>query len=539
MSDNIFINPSTPWYKGLYDDDSTGISLATADARYVRNGGNATLSSLEASSITISGSTVLTQSVADGRYLQLSGGSLTGALTVNRGNGETLISTNGTVRTAIHIQASLAHIGTTSAHNFNIQANGANVLQCLSTGNVNVNNSLQISGTGIAIGNNVSSISSDLVIMENASTPQIEIGRSQTNGNSFNIGYTHVGDGNVLNRLFIQPRGASVNDTLTYTVNGGRVGIGSPTPTQKLEVNGNINVSSGNGYMIGGNNIDDRYLRTTADTTSTALVRFYASQAAGAADQTIIRFGHTTASGDWFLRHHNSSGGWVNNCLELLNTNSNLIGFSIGTGNGTSAGDGCMLAISGIQGDSGVGFLKASSVNCNGSVHLNSGIPQSVPANRRYGSSTSDPSNQSGGMVSISLYTYNDIWVRGSMYCTSDRRAKKDIKKAIDIQDECMNLLKKEVEPVWYKWKDTSEAVGVDNLGYIAQNLVLNGITGLIQEFKNEAVKEECLETNTPAGRQLVVDYSKINIYLVEICKKLDERIKKLEKILDEYDIVD
>jgi hypothetical protein len=284
--------------------------------------------------------------------------------------------------------------------------------------------------------------------------------------------------------------------------------------------------------MIGGTNIDTRYLRTSADSTATSLIRFYASQAQGAADQTIIRLGHTVSAGDWFIRHHYSSGGVENNCLELLNTNSNLLGMSIGTFNGTSAGDGCMLVMNGIQGNGGLGFIKASSINCNGALHLNCGIPQSVPANRRYGSSTSDPSNQSGGTVSISMYSYNDIWVRGSMYCTSDKRAKKNIKRAIEIEDECMNLLKEEVIPVWYKWKDGADSI--DNLGYIAQNLVLNGIKGLIQEFKNEAVKEECTETQTPAGRQLVVDYSKLNIYLVEICKKLNNKINNIESKLTE-----
>lgn len=215
---------------------------------------------------------ILTQTQGDARYLQLTGGSLSGAITLNRGNGESYISTNGTVRTAIHTQTSSSHIGTTSNHTFNLQANGANVLQCLNTGNVNVLNSLLIPSSGLNIGNNITTnSSSDIVIMESASTPQIEIGRAQTNGNSFNIGYTHIGDGNVLNRLFIQPRGASTNDTLTYTVNGGRVGIGSPTPTQKLEVNGNINVSSGNGYMIGGTSIDSRYVRLSGATMTGSL----------------------------------------------------------------------------------------------------------------------------------------------------------------------------------------------------------------------------------------------------------------------------
>jgi hypothetical protein len=82
--------------------------------------------------------------------------------------------------------------------------------------------------------------------------PILSLGKALTNGNCFQIGYTHVGDSNVLNRIYIMPQGASANDTITMTVNGGRVGIGSPTPTQKLEVAGNVNISSGSSYMIGG-----------------------------------------------------------------------------------------------------------------------------------------------------------------------------------------------------------------------------------------------------------------------------------------------
>ncbi len=541
MSDNTYILPITPWYKGIYSEgDSGGITLAQADARYVRNGGIATLSSLDAGNITISGVSVLTATTGDTRYLQLTGGNLTGAITLNRGNGESYISTNGTVRTAIHTQASSAHIGTTSNHTFNLQANGANVLQCLNTGNVNIVNSLQVAGTGISIGNNVSSISSDIIIMENASTPQIEIGRAQTNGNSFNIGYTHIGDGNVLNRLFIQPRGASTNDTLTYTVNGGRVGIGSPTPTQKLEVNGNINVSSGNGYMIGGTSIDTRYLRTDADSTNTAGLRLYSTAAVGGV-QTILRMGHTVASGDWFFRHYRDTTA-ANNTLEFLNTNSTLLGLSIGTFNGTSDGDGCMMVMNGIQGTGA--WIGANQAATNGALHINAGIPQAVPANWNY--SPTGSASAGGGTVSVSLYCYNNIWVRGSMYASSDLRLKTNIQPVEEIR--ALRLLN--VKPVWYNWKE--DATAPLQLGFIAQDLIRADLRELTMTFKNEDMEED-KELEIPAGTQLSVSYDRIPLYLLEICKNLNNRLKSLEednmlsknriltleKIIEEYDIVD
>jgi hypothetical protein len=74
--------------------------------------------------------------------------SATSSISVNRiTNGECFIASNSTVRSAIHCLAGSCHIGTTTYHNFNIQANSNNVLQCLSTGYVNIINGLQLNGT--------------------------------------------------------------------------------------------------------------------------------------------------------------------------------------------------------------------------------------------------------------------------------------------------------------------------------------------------------------------------------------------------------
>ena len=76
--------------------------------------------------------------------------SATSSINVNRTtNGECFIANNGTVRSAIHCLTNSCHIGTTSNHNFNIQSNGSNVIQCLASGVCNIVNSLQIGGTAI------------------------------------------------------------------------------------------------------------------------------------------------------------------------------------------------------------------------------------------------------------------------------------------------------------------------------------------------------------------------------------------------------
>jgi hypothetical protein len=98
----------------------------------------------------------LTLEDADLRYLKLTGGALTGALSLNNelnvirsSNGEAIRCNNGIVFSAIHLTSNNAHIGTTTNHSFNIQSNGNNVIQCLTNGNCNIVNSLQLNGTAI------------------------------------------------------------------------------------------------------------------------------------------------------------------------------------------------------------------------------------------------------------------------------------------------------------------------------------------------------------------------------------------------------
>jgi hypothetical protein len=524
MSSYPFVPVSNVFNPLDYTQLSDALTLEQADRRYLSLGGGVITGQLNVNGDILLNSVSLSTTLNS--YLPLTGGTLTGALTVNRGNGETLISTNGTVRTAIHIQASNAHIGTTTNHNFNIQANGASVLQCLSTGDVNVNNSLTISGTGIGIGNNVSSISSDIVIMENGSTPQIEIGRAQSNGNSFNIGYTHIGDGNVLNRLFIQPRGASVNDTLTYTVNGGRVGLGSPTPTQKLEVNGNINVSSGNGYMIAGSSIDNRYARIDIEQTFSNGMRNYTNQASGSS-ANFLRWGHTTSSPD-FIWSHLRSATALDNCLELKTSNSNNLGISYSTFSGANSSDGCCMVINAVSGSGG--FLSANSSSCNGALHINGSVSRAIPAGSRLISSGATSWGGSGVNIAVSIFATGNMWCAG-FYVSSDIRLKRDIQPA--YMDNCMNLLDVEVKTYKMKGEDTL------SFGLIAQDLWDKELYYLTHLVRNNDIEEPDEKRGFQKGEALIVSYEKISLYLLEICKDLNNRLKKLEKIIEEYDIVD
>ena len=57
--------------------------------------------------------------------------------------------------------------------------------------------------------------------------------------------------------------------------------------------------------------------------------------------------------------------------------------------------------------------------------------------------------------------------------------------------------------------------------------------TGLIQLFKNELCDTHCEETDTPAGEQFVVDYTKLPLYLLQIIKKLNSKVDELESLVN------
>jgi hypothetical protein len=367
----------------------------------VRNGATCDIRlRISSTAITFNGSSLLSQSSADSRYLQLTGGSITGNLSIS-----------GTIAASNLFTQTLADARY-------LQLTGGNL-----SGNLGIGDALP--GT----------LPSDISIFESSATPQISMGRLNTDGNNFIIGYTHIGNGNVLNRLFIQPMGATVNDTITFTVNGGRVGIGSPTPTQKFEVNGNINVSSGNGYMIAGTSIDGRYVRTGAASTMTS------------------------------------------------------------------------------------------------QLYINGSVATAVPACRRYGVSGSDPTDVGGGTVSVSLRTSNDLWCAGNMYSSSDRRLKHDFR--IAYNDQWEKLL--DIEPYFYKWK-TDDPNNNFSFGFIAQDLINNGLYDLVKTMENNNIIEDCIESDTPKGYGHTIMYDRIPLILTKIAKKQRDRINELENRLIELE---
>ncbi len=257
MSDNTYIQTGQSWYKGIYgEDNGGGITLAQADARYVRNGGNGVLSSLTATTVD-AGSYLLGGVSVNLNYITgitAGGAQASKAMVLNSEldiSGIRNMYANGLTCASSLAAPSL----TFDTMNWNgLFVDGASDVSAQNKMML-INSNRDFAGLRFNADNTTTSRYNLNLMPVGTTQPVLNIGDALTNGNSFEIGYTHVGTGNVLNRIFIRPRGATANDTITMTVNSGRVGIGSPTPTQKLEVMGNLNLSNASYYMAGGSNL--------------------------------------------------------------------------------------------------------------------------------------------------------------------------------------------------------------------------------------------------------------------------------------------
>jgi hypothetical protein len=211
-------------------------------------------------------------------------------INVNRTtNGEGVIITNGTVRAVLSVQAATSHIGTTTNHNFNLQSNSVNVLQCLTSGNVNIINGLQLNGTlitstaaelnyndittiGVAEANKALIVDSNrdiqsirrLHISNNISIGTLDfsgttrligaidnsvgnggnrylcLGKSYSTFNEAEWGYFHTPDGSTSNRQEFGFFGA--NGIFAITA-GRKIGINNINPSSDLDISGDIRVS--------------------------------------------------------------------------------------------------------------------------------------------------------------------------------------------------------------------------------------------------------------------------------------------------------
>lgn len=209
-----------------------------------------------------------------------------------------------------------------------------------------------------------------------------------------------------------------------------------------------------------------------------------------------------------------------NSHMTIYNQNQSSYGINFGAGQVAGAAKGAMMVINGPNWDGAAITCGTSSPKA--TLHINGGKSSTVPSGYSFGPSGASPI--AGGTVNISLFCFWNAWIEGSLYCTSDRRLK-NIIKPID-PDNAMNLLN--VTAQWYNWKKDSN--GQPQLGLIAQDLLRENLTGLTSLFENNDVEEDDPEFDLKSKTQLVVTYDKIPLYLLEIIKNLNNRVKDLEK---------
>ncbi|KAF1780169.1 Intramolecular chaperone auto-processing domain [Phytophthora cactorum] len=141
----------------------------------------------------------------------------------------------------------------------------------------------------------------------------------------------------------------------------------------------------------------------------------------------------------------------------------------------------------------------------------------------QYNVSSNSWTNLGGGPVSITISAHfsSNIYVSQSVYTSSDRRLKKDIKPfEIDVDHYA------QLEPVSYTFKNDSKP----KLGLIAQD-VLKVCGEMVGIAENENMKVE--QDGDLEGAQYTVDYAALSVLNCSVINKLINRVKELEETME------
>lgn len=311
----------------------------------------------------------------------------------------------------------------------------------------------------------------------------------------------------------------------TLSINAQNVGIDVVTPTEKLDVAGNLNVQAGSSYKIGGK----RIVHKTGG--SNIAVGEDAGAVVGAGQQNTFvgrDAGSSTLNGDDNTLIGASAG------RSIMNTDGNtLVGANAGFFNtggdntfmGRSAGDNNLGGSSNTfigafaDGNNGGNLTNATAIGANSKVEcsdclvlggtgisaVNVGIGTANPAER--------------------LHVIGNICATGSIGSCSDRRYKQNI---MPLTHALRNL--RLLSGVSYFWKTKTfpehEFTTDRQIGFIAQEV--------------EQIYPEMVQTGTDGYKS--VDYAKLTPVLVEAVKEqqnqidnLENRVTELEKLVKQF----
>jgi len=436
-------------------------------------------------------------------------------------NGECFTADNGTVRSAIHCATNNCHIGTTSNHNFNIQSNSSNVLQCLATGDVSIVNNLNLTATKkINLGTayieadaiNHLYFSTDFALDDCFRFHAEEYGKT-----IFYYGGVHTRFSTAFTSLY-----------LDYNQNN------TATPNGDITNNYWRLRSSGNwaNIILSGSNGD--FLQCKASDASVAIPKalninklpgsnislFDAKGSSSYVDGGYNRFlrfegAHATNPVIFELQVHGGDAATGSNAAYFGTVSNNQLRFGVNNSTRMTLDTN--------------GYVGIATTSPSAPLHVNS-----TNASRSYGTgsqtvysfelngTTYSTTNRGLGPVTVSTSIIATQYVNaGGFVNVSDRRLKKDIENYEFKNLE--NLYNDNLKIKKYKWIKSDE----NDFSWIAQDLCNNGLSNLIKLTPNTELKatDEVLVD----GLQLNIDYNKVVMYNVEMIKKLLNEIKNLK----------
>ena len=531
---------------GLFNTGDDTLTLDSADARYLKlsggtvKGATSFLGGLNANSLSINGVladltyiTGITAGIASGSKAVVlnsnldivginnitSTGLISSGYTNNTATLQTYQSWTNTIGTPITVDLDISNIGasfgTLTNHPFRLISNNTERVRVnATTGNVSIGNTfdanrLDVSGT---------TMTTSLKIRQTGSgtteAPNFTIDNSNSAGYS---GLRISPDAtNLLNLSNIGFWSAGYSTLTAYIVNNANqncvhmrpsnaADVSSPIPNVGLCVGNNaimrnglivssMPISNTNNYtpqcklrVIGDNNYLDGSYQKVAEFCNSTYGNTLTIQCSTATGP--VFFGTTTASELRF--------GTSNSTSMVLTTTDHLL---IGT-----TTDAAPLTVNGT------------------STYTVSNIATNT---YRFPISTGGAStNLGGGPVSFSISAYfssNLLVQGGSIYTTSDRRLKRDIKPIDFDLDHYLKL-----EPVSYMYKNENQP----RLGLIAQE-VMKVCSEMVGFSENENLKKET-DDDPEDGVQYTVDYNQLSVMNTAALKKLIAEVRELRSIVE------